>query len=119
MSILGSTHSDPVMTAMNALIQDGMRRMLELALTGFATSHAYDVEFFRKAAAGKQAVRIVSDGTQTDYLVALLPDTLTEHSVRCVHVGSFGELLNEANYRKLTLVRADNGTIWVEPGWRI
>ncbi|HSE61112.1 MAG TPA: hypothetical protein VLA88_02360, partial [Candidatus Saccharimonadales bacterium] len=67
----------------------------------------------------QQPVQLTSTTTQTEYVVVMIPATLTERRVHVVHIATAGSMLEEKNYRKLTLVRKHDGTLRVEPDWRV
>jgi hypothetical protein len=108
--------SDPLSAAMDSLIELGLARVQELGI-GFETNQVFDVSFFRKMEKGKMLFNLTSLGSKTDYGFVVKTGTVTERSVRVIHVAVSGDMLDQKNWRMMTLTRGDRGQIHARTGW--
>jgi len=111
-----SSGNDPLNNAINAAIQVGLARVVEIN-TGFESNQPYTTGKLRESV--EEIFVVESPTTKTQYGVVLLPKTLTENLVHAIQVAMNGQMLDEKNYRKITLSRTATGNIHLQVGWRV
>jgi len=109
--------NDPFSAAMDSILELGLARVRELGI-GFETNQAFDVSFFRRMEEGKMFFNLTSLSTKTDYGFVVRTGAVTEESVQVIHVATCGNMIDQKNWRMMTLTRGDRGQINAHSGWR-
>ncbi len=94
---------------------EAMKRLMEVAL-GFNANETFSLEFFTNMR--DTPFSLTSKDTSNTYSFLVKPESeITEQSVQVILFAINGQLVGEANWRKLTLVPAADGLIRARSGW--
>lgn len=107
---------DPVMAAVAALNERGAKRAAELA-AGFTTRQKFDSAQLFNAYRERSGIRLVSAETDTEYDIVPVSQQDAGGTVRGVLIRIARGDLDDAQRRQLTIVRSEDGSIRVRPGW--
>lgn len=117
-TVSGALAASPLEAIADAAIGLGLQRTRELTMTGFHTDSGYDAGFLLGVQRDGKAISLTSLTTGTQYGFMMVPDTIRADRAHVVLGIMQGSVMDEANRRRMTLLRGERGQIIAVPGWR-
>jgi hypothetical protein len=104
----------PVDDALDRVLELGMRRITEMTMIGFSTNSLFELSYLAQHMKVTRPFLLTSQETETTYLVCIKRQAgeIFYAAVQVYHEGQVHD-----KFFRMTLVRADNGSIHATPGW--